>query len=189
MSQNGQLARSHQVSCDGIEWQTASDFPELFLEREILPQSLEEVPPGKHTDPLVKQSGPPPLESRPGMPSLHPENPPGPAVHLHNSAADRVSMLPGKKNTQSLDANRSPGLTSRSIEQDKKGSGKEANQRFARKKPVTPGRQLLFVILGGLLALPTAQIILWQLGRDPLNLAPSFRNAGFPEILLSEPPD
>ena len=37
-------------------------------------------------------------------------------------------------------------------------------------------RQIISIILGGMLALPIAQMILWQLNRDPVGLADSFEN-------------
>jgi len=55
-----------------------------------------------------------------------------------------------------------------------------------RKKRVNPINDLIFIIVGALLALPTEQVILWQLGKDPLDLSPRFRDVGFPEFLLAE---
>jgi len=37
-------------------------------------------------------------------------------------------------------------------------------------------RQIISVVLGGMLALPIAQLILWKLDRDPVNLADKFQN-------------
>jgi len=37
-------------------------------------------------------------------------------------------------------------------------------------------RQIISIILGGMLALPIAQMILWQLNRDPVGMADSFEN-------------
>ncbi|MEE2684809.1 MAG: hypothetical protein VYB09_00745 [Planctomycetota bacterium] len=37
-------------------------------------------------------------------------------------------------------------------------------------------RQIISIVLGGMLALPIAQMILWQLDRDPVGLADSFEN-------------
>ena len=37
-------------------------------------------------------------------------------------------------------------------------------------------RQIISIVLGGMLALPIAQLILWKLDRDPVNLADKFQN-------------
>ena len=37
-------------------------------------------------------------------------------------------------------------------------------------------RQIISIVLGGMLALPIAQLILWKLDRDPVNLADNFQN-------------
>jgi hypothetical protein len=46
----------------------------------------------------------------------------------------------------------------------------------ASRKKSGGARQIISIVLGGMLALPIAQLILWQLNRDPVHLADSFRN-------------
>ena len=63
-------------------------------------------------------------------------------------------------------------------------------------------RQIISIVLGGMLALPIAQLILWKLDRDPVNLADKFQNvrwmhwampkhkkARWPEVLPEEEED
>ena len=52
---------------------------------------------------------------------------------------------------------------------------RRASSAGSRKKS-GGARQIISIILGGMLALPIAQMILWQLDRDPVKLADSFEN-------------
>ena len=53
--------------------------------------------------------------------------------------------------------------------------GRRTGSGASRKKS-GGARQIISIVLGGMLALPIAQLILWKLNRDPVHLADSFRN-------------
>ena len=183
MSQNGQLARSHEISSDGIQWKPASDFPELFLNREHLPNPTVEPVSPEQPLPPEPMPGPPPLTRRTGMPPLDPEK------QSEQPATADLSETLSRKRPLQLGSNEShPAADSPPAPNPGKkraaDSVRQPTSRSSTRKRVTPARQLVHIILGGLFALPTAQLVLWQLDRDPLHLAPVFRRIGCPEFIL-----
>ena len=66
------------------------------------------------------------------------------------------------------------GVVTRMARSSLQGSRAISDEK--RRQGVGSARQIISIVLGGMLALPIAQLILWKLDRDPVNLADKFQN-------------
>jgi hypothetical protein len=188
-----------------VDWIAASqvmEFASLFQ-----PAAAGNPIPQAVLKPIIS---PPPLTARSEFPTqsvVVPGGPSGAVAAQHNVDAQAVAQYhpPGPGGLASSVVN--PGIkgvgSGRSVQQTSRSSnhggsrtvqvglrppGKSIRQRKKKKeKGANSIKEMIFVILGSALAFPIAQIILWQLGQDPLKLAPKFRDAGFPEYMLVDP--